>query len=100
MQSAEILWNKHKFYLAKIITNIHTYLIMKILLFRASDYLSGVFNVMLIVLSRLMNRNRIFIKEKTIEQRRESYDNAANPVEAFLEDAVADDSVECDVVTK
>lgn len=47
-----------------------------------------------------MNRNRIFIKEKTIKQRRERYDIAANPVEAFLEDAVADDSVECDVVTR
>jgi putative DNA primase/helicase len=64
------------------------------------EELSGVFNVMMIALRCLMNRNRLFIKEKTIEQRRERYAIAANPVEAFLEDAVADDSVESDVVTK
>jgi hypothetical protein len=44
--------------------------------------------------------NRIFIKEKTIEQRRDRYAMAANPVDAFLEDAIAEDSVESDTVVK
>ena len=55
---------------------------------------------MMIALRRLMSRNRIFIKENTIEQRRERYAIAANPIEAFLEDAVDDDSVESDAVVK
>ncbi|MDQ6864308.1 MAG: primase-like DNA-binding domain-containing protein, partial [Thermoproteota archaeon] len=64
------------------------------------EELSGIFNVMMVALRRLTHRNRIFIKEKTIEQRRERYSIAASLVEAFLEDAVADDSVESDIVTK
>lgn len=62
--------------------------------------MSGIFNALMIALRRLLKRNRIFTKEKTIEERRERYTLAANPVEAFLEDAVADDSVESDVVVK
>jgi P4 family phage/plasmid primase-like protien len=64
------------------------------------EELSGIFNVLMMALKRLLNENRIFIKEKTIEQRRERYTIAANPIEAFLEDAVAEDSVVYDMVTK
>ena len=64
------------------------------------EELSGVFNVLMLALRRLLNQNRIFINEKTIEQRRDRYAIAANPVEAFLEDAVAEDSVESDTVVK
>ena len=38
------------------------------------------------------------LSEKTIEQRRERYVLAANPIEAFLKEAVAEDSIESDVV--
>jgi putative DNA primase/helicase len=54
----------------------------------------------MITLKRLLNQNRIFIKEKTIEQRRDRYAIAANPVESFLQEAVAEDSVESDTVVK
>lgn len=64
------------------------------------EELSGIFNVLMIALKRLLNRNRIFIKEKTIEQRRDRYAFAANPVETFIEEAVLKESVESDVVTK
>jgi phage/plasmid-associated DNA primase len=47
------------------------------------EELSGVFNVLMMALRRLLNQNRIFIKENTIEQRREKYTIASNPVEAF-----------------
>jgi phage/plasmid-associated DNA primase len=56
------------------------------------EELSGVFDALMIVLMR------IFIKEKTIEQRRDRYAIAANPVEMFLEDTVVKDSVTSDVV--
>ncbi len=45
------------------------------------EELSGIFNVLMIVLKRVLNQNRIFINEKTIEQRRDRYAIAANPVE-------------------
>ena len=61
---------------------------------------SGIFNVLMYVLRRLLSCNRIYTEEKTIEERRESYTRAANPVEALLEDVVAEDSVVTDAVTK
>jgi phage/plasmid-associated DNA primase len=47
-----------------------------------------------------LNQKRIFINEKTIEQRRDRYETAANPIEAFLREAVAEDSVVTDTVVK
>lgn len=54
----------------------------------------------MVALRRLINSNRIFTKEKTIEERRQRYTVAANPIEAFLEEVTAEDSVESDSVTK
>lgn len=62
--------------------------------------LSAIFNILMIALRRLLRDNNIFVKDKTIEQRRERYILAASPIDAFLEDAVAEDSVESDEVTK
>jgi phage/plasmid-associated DNA primase len=56
--------------------------------------------VLMTALRRLLNENGIFIKEKTIEERRDRYAITANPVDAFLEEAVAEDSVESDTVVK
>jgi putative DNA primase/helicase len=64
------------------------------------DEISGIFNVLMVALRQLLNRNQIFIEEKTIDQRRDKYTYAANPVEAFLQDAVAEDSLESDTVVK
>jgi P4 family phage/plasmid primase-like protien len=64
------------------------------------EELSGIFNVLMPVLKRLLNRSRVYMKENTIEKRRERYTTTASPIEAFLEEAVAEDSVESDFVTK
>ena len=64
------------------------------------EELSGIFNVLMVALKRLLNQNRIYINEKTIEQRRERYSIVADPVKAFLEEAVAEDSLESDTVVK
>jgi phage/plasmid-associated DNA primase len=53
----------------------------------------------MIALRRLLDSNSIFVREKTIEQRRERYVLATNPIEAFLKDAVCENS-ESDIVTK
>ena len=64
------------------------------------EELSGIFNVLMPVLRRILNRKRIYTEEKTIEQRRERYTIAADPIKTFLEDAVAEDSVVTDPVVK
>src|SRR5215471_13609065 len=50
----------------------------------------------MMALRRLLNQNRIFIREKKIEERRERYTTAASPIEVFLKDAMAEDSIESD----
>lgn len=65
-----------------------------------SEELSGIFNVLTIALRRLLNRNQIFVNEKTIEERRERYMLAVSPIEAFLKDAVAEDSIATDSTSK
>jgi putative DNA primase/helicase len=64
------------------------------------EELSGIFNILVSALRRLLSGNRIFVTEKTIEQRRERYLLAVNPIEAFLKDAIAEDSVESDSIPK
>jgi len=62
--------------------------------------LSGIFNMLMPVLNRLLNRNRVYMKENTIEKRRERYNITSSPIDVFLEEAVAEDSVLSDAITK
>lgn len=64
------------------------------------EELSGIFNILTRALRRLLSKYKIFVTEKTIEQRRERYLLAVNPIEAFLKDAIAEDSVESDSIPK
>jgi putative DNA primase/helicase len=61
---------------------------------------SGIFNVLMIALRRILHNKRIFVNEKTIQERREKYETAANPIGSFIKDAVAEDSVISDQTTK
>ncbi|TVP40183.1 phage/plasmid primase, P4 family [Candidatus Nitrosocosmicus arcticus] len=62
--------------------------------------MSGIFNVMMIALRTLLNRNGLYLNEKTIEERREKYEKAVDPIRAFYEEAVLQESVVSDKVTK
>jgi putative DNA primase/helicase len=64
------------------------------------EELSGIFNVLMIALQRLLKNNSIFVNEKTIQSRREKYEMAANPIGSFIEHAVAKDSEESDKTPK
>ena len=65
-----------------------------------NEELSGIFNVLMIALRNVLKNNGVFVSEKTIDQRRERYLLSTDPIEAFIKDAVAEDSVEIDAVTK
>lgn len=64
------------------------------------EELSGIFNVLIIALRNLLKNRGIFVREKTIEQRRERHELAVNPVGYFLKDAIAQESVESDKIDK
>jgi phage/plasmid-associated DNA primase len=64
------------------------------------EELSGIFNLLMFVLRRILKEGRIFLTEKTIQDRRDKYELAVNPVKAFLNIAVDEESLESDVITK
>jgi putative DNA primase/helicase len=64
------------------------------------EELSGLFNILIIALRNLLKNRCIFVREKTIEQRRERHELAVNPLGYFLKDAIAEDSVESDKTIK
>ena len=66
----------------------------------SKEELSGIFNVLMVALRRILRNKRIFLNERTIDERRQKYERAVNPVKAFLEEAVAEDSTEDESITK
>ncbi len=66
----------------------------------SEDELSGIFIVLMNALRMLLKNKRIYVNDKTIQQRREKYQIALDPVKMFLDDAVAEDSTEFDTITK
>jgi len=64
------------------------------------EEMSGIFNVLMIALRRILNSKAIFVSEKTIQQRRQKYELATNPIVSFIKDAISEESVETDKTTK
>jgi len=64
--------------------NADPYLIDKL---TTDEELSGIFNVLMIALRRVLRDNNIRSNEKTIEQRRLKYELISNPVAVFIEEA-------------
>ena len=62
--------------------------------------LSGIFNLLMVYLRLLVNNNRIYINDKSIAERRLKHDRLTNPIKAFLDEAMAEDSLEDDYVPK
>lgn len=66
----------------------------------SENELSGIFNVLMKALRRVLMNKRVYVNDKTIQQRREKYQIALDPVKLFLYDAVSEDSTEFDSITK
>jgi putative DNA primase/helicase len=66
----------------------------------AEEELSGIFNVLMIALSNILRYKKIFVNEKTIQDRREKYELVSRPIECLKNDAIAEDSTEFDKTTK
>lgn len=66
----------------------------------SQDELSGIFNVCMIALRNILKNKRIYLNQKTIEERRTKYERSANPTKSFIAEALAEDALESDCVTK
>ena len=65
------------------------------------EELSGIFNILMIALRRILKNNRgVFTNAKTTHERREKYELALNPIGSFIELAIAEGSTELDKVIK
>lgn len=62
--------------------------------------MSGIFNVLMVALRRILKNKGILVNEKTFQQRREKYELAINPIASFIKDAISEESVESDRTTK
>jgi P4 family phage/plasmid primase-like protien len=67
---------------------------------KTKEELSGIFNVLMRALRRLLKRNGLYLNEKTIAERIEKTERATNPIRAFLDEAKLPESAEDDKVTK
>jgi putative DNA primase/helicase len=62
--------------------------------------ISGIFNVLMTALRRILNNKELYVHEKTIEEKRVKYHMTVDPVQAFLDKAVSPDSTESDTEEK
>jgi|SRR5919112_5287625 hypothetical protein len=54
----------------------------------------------MIALRNILKKKKIFLNEKTIQERREKYELVSRPIECFKNDVIAEDSTESDYTTK
>lgn len=64
------------------------------------EEISGLFNILMIALRRILKNKGIYMNEKTIEERRKKSERVADPIKSFLEEAIAEDSLETDYIIK
>jgi phage/plasmid-associated DNA primase len=65
------------------------------------EELSGLFNVLMSALrNRILKDKRVYVDSKSINERRLKHELTSNPIKAFFDDAVADDSTKNDSVDK
>jgi phage/plasmid-associated DNA primase len=64
------------------------------------EELSAIFNILMVALKNVLKNKKIFLNEKTIQERREKYELVSRPIECFKKDAIAEDSTESDRTTK
>lgn len=64
------------------------------------EELSGIFNLLMFALRRILKEGKIFLNSLSVEERQEKYERASNPIPAFLEEAISEESFESNCVTK
>ena len=62
--------------------------------------ISGIFNILMAELRRIRKTKEVYVNEKTIEEKRQKYERAVNPIKGFMEEVVAEDSKADDQISK
>jgi P4 family phage/plasmid primase-like protien len=55
--------------------------------------ISGIFNLLMVYLRRILKNGELYVNEKTIEEKRARYERAVNPIKAFLEEALVEEEL-------
>jgi phage/plasmid-associated DNA primase len=66
----------------------------------ASEELSGIFNILMNVLRRILINRRPYLTEQTVIDRRRKHERVIDPVDSFWDEVVAEDSTKADSITK
>lgn len=61
---------------------------------------SGIFNVLMNALKSIRKNDMIYLNEKTIQERRKKHELISDPIDSFIKDAVAQDSICDDFIVK
>ncbi len=64
------------------------------------EELSGIFNLLMVYLRKILENKNIHTNEKTIEERREKYERSMNPIISFIKEAVPENCTTSDWVEK
>ncbi len=64
------------------------------------EELSGIFNLLMRALRRILKTRELYINEKTIEEKRIKYERTVNPIKCFQREALSDVSIESSFTPK
>ncbi len=64
------------------------------------EEISGIFNILMASLRRILKNRELYVNEKTIEEKRIKYERTVNPIQSFREEAVSEYSQPTHYVTK
>ena len=62
--------------------------------------LSGIFNIAMRALRRIRKTKQIYVNEKSVQERQEKYERLVNPVKAFVNEPVSEESNESHFIPK
>ena len=66
----------------------------------SKEEVSGIFNVLMKSLRRILKNNGLFFNEKTIDERRLKHERSVNSVKAFIEEAILPKEEEDNIITE
>ena len=58
------------------------------------EEISGIFNILMHALRRIIKTNELYVNEKTIDQKWLKYERMVNPIKSFQDEVIAEDSTE------
>ncbi len=64
------------------------------------EEISGIFNVLMNALRRVLDSGELYVNDKTIEDKRLKYKRTVHPIKSFLIEAISEESTENNYVTK